>query len=455
MKNLLKQLFERYFNSWWIPAVMSLAVLAAFAAAALPHWNGNPVWVVAQVLAAVFVPSLLGILAAVVWNFIRGRWLKALINLLAVPVCGAAAFSVFALVLVAAMCGPSEDGFGKDIVMPPDMTVELPTDSKTATDTPATDADGQALIASFATNTTSNAGTRALFVDLPVLNEFAGPKRAQLLRHLATSAKWFVTKEQGKIYACRRCVVNGYWQANLNGYYSANTFDRWGDQHFQFRIILGPNGPVLNPPWQDKTTAAKISERIVHLKTIEDQKFKQGIESYLVLESKGAAVEIFEQSPSHNRPFTPLALQQVNNELKSVLASPVAQQRGFDPSLMPPASIKAGEPEIHLANGMQGGIYFVRAYVNPGEPGYVYLKAFEATKNTPLSESRIPARSTEYIGWSNNPQEQFFYTCEITVYEGDWGVYYPARFELWFVPDSGKPERKLLAKIFRIDGWQR
>ena len=121
------------------------------------------------------------------------------------------------------------------------------------------------------------------------------------------------------------------------------------------------------------------------MKAIEDKKYGQGVGSYLVLESKGAALEILEQSPSHNRPFTPLALQQVNNELKSVLASSVARQRGFDPALMPPDSTKAGEPEIHIANGMQGGIYFIRAYVNPGEPGCVYLKAFEATKNTPLS----------------------------------------------------------------------
>jgi hypothetical protein len=104
---------------------------------------------------------------------------------------------------------------------------------------------------------------------------------------------------------------------------------------------------------------------------------------------------------------------------------------------------------------MQGGIYSVCAYVNPGESGYAYLKVFEATKNTPLSTSRIPERSTEFIGWSDNPTEEFFYNSEITVYEGDWGVYYPARFELWFVPDSGKPERKLVEKVFKIEGWQR
>jgi len=200
---------------------------------------------------------------------------------------------------------------------------------------------------------------------------------------------------------------------------------------------------------------AKVSDRVTRLATTEDKQFSQGVESYLVLESKGAALEIFEQSQSHDRPFTPLALQQIAKEIKAVLSSPVAQQRGFDPSLMPPESVKSGDPEIHIENGMQGGIYLVHAYLNPGEPGFTYLKVFEATRNTPLSGDRIPENSTESVGWSDNPGEQFFYSSEITVYEGDWGVYYPARFELWFVPDSGKPERKLIEKIFKVEGWQR
>ncbi len=56
---------------------------------------------------------------------------------------------------------------------------------------------------------------------------------------------------------------------------------------------------------------------------------------------------------------------------------------------------------------------------------------------------------------SDKPKEQFFYNSEITVYEGDWETYYPALLELWFVPDCGKPERKLIEKIFKIEGWQR
>jgi hypothetical protein len=41
------------------------------------------------------------------------------------------------------------------------------------------------------------------------------------------------------------------------------------------------------------------------------------------------------------------------------------------------------------------------------------------------------------------------------IYEGDWGKPYAARFEVWFTPDAGGPERKLAERIFKIEGWQR
>jgi len=30
-----------------------------------------------------------------------------------------------------------------------------------------------------------------------------------------------------------------------------------------------------------------------------------------------------------------------------------------------------------------------------------------------------------------------------------------ARFEVWFEPDNGDPERKLAERIYKIEGWQR
>ena len=108
-----------------------------------------------------------------------------------------------------------------------------------------------------------------------------------------------------------------------------------------------------------------------------------------------------------------------------------------------------------IANGFQGGIYDVYGFLNPGEPGYLYLKAFEVTRGTALSAERLKQDSLEYVGWSDNPDEQFFWNAHIMIGEGDWGTYYPARFEVWFVPASGAPERKLMDKVYRIEGWMR
>ena len=34
-----------------------------------------------------------------------------------------------------------------------------------------------------------------------------------------------------------------------------------------------------------------------------------------------------------------------------------------------------------------------------------------------------------------------------------WGIYYPARIEIWFRPAAGGAPRKLVEKIFRVEGW--
>jgi hypothetical protein len=104
---------------------------------------------------------------------------------------------------------------------------------------------------------------------------------------------------------------------------------------------------------------------------------------------------------------------------------------------------------------MQPGIYGVVYSLNPGEPGSVYLKAFEITKGTPLSVERLEAKSKTRMTWSTDPSERFGAKAGFTIYEGDWGKPYAARVEVWFAPDSGEADRKLAERIYRIEGWQR
>jgi hypothetical protein len=347
---------------------------------------------------------------------------------------------------------PDHDDFGKDIVAPPDMVLADPESELSAPGTEAKDTVGDGQMAAASTNAPPMT-TNSVSVNAVVLGQFKGPSRRVLLRHLATSSKWFLSEEDGKLLAYRRRVIGGRWRNTLGSYYSSSQVGL-SNAHFQCRVVLAPDGPVLDRPWQRCATYAKANAGEVALRTLRNP-YGQGLESYLVVRSSAGAVEIFEQSESANRPFTPLALQEVVQELNMVLNSPTVTATGFDTSLMPPESLGPKQPGIAVVKGMQGGIYLVYAYVNPGTEGHVYLKVYEATRNTPLSAERLKPRSVEYTGWSESPEQTFFYNTEVTVYEGDWGTFYPARFELWFVPGAGGPERKLIEKVFRIEGWQR
>jgi hypothetical protein len=112
---------------------------------------------------------------------------------------------------------------------------------------------------------------------------------------------------------------------------------------------------------------------------------------------------------------------------------------------------------MHLLNYSEvDGTYQVYAYINPQESGYMYLKVFQGGGQIRISDEQIETiHGIEYTGWSSDPQEQFFYNTEVQI--GGWTLAdnLVARFELWFVPDSGKPERKMIERYFNVKnlGW--
>ncbi len=61
--------------------------------------------------------------------------------------------------------------------------------------------------------------------------------------------------------------------------------------------------------------------------------------------------------------------------------------------------------------------------------------------------------SNEWVGWSEDPAEQFLAASFFTIQEGDPGQFYGARFEVWFQPDDrNNLERKLFDQPFKIEG---
>ena len=81
--------------------------------------------------------------------------------------------------------------------------------------------------------------------------------------------------------------------------------------------------------------------------------------------------------------------------------------------------------------------------------------SFNLETGARLSKESITRSSNEFTGWSKIASELFYYNTNITVYEGDWEHFFEARFELWFHPEDGSSERKLVETTRRICGWER
>jgi hypothetical protein len=89
------------------------------------------------------------------------------------------------------------------------------------------------------------------------------------------------------------------------------------------------------------------------------------------------------------------------------------------------------------------------------DSGTIYLKAFEVTKNYRLSAERLSQTSAVIVYNGADSIVRFSSRGTMTIYEGDWGKPYAARFEVWFKANNDQQDRKLMEKIYKIEGWQR
>jgi len=299
----------------------------------------------------------------------------------------------------------------------------------------------------------------------PTLNAFADPKnRALLERHLASSAAWRLTRFgehpgcRGTLAALKRRPVEGGWETTLHGYIS----DRGDGPYCQTRTMLrleayaaGSSDGWIRNDWYDECVpGARARVRVNKSKSYSGGAF----ESYLLVQAPaGVALEIMDDEMTTERRETTRLLAAVNAELKALLASKAARERGFDPALLPAGSMVINkDDQLTLADGMQPGIYMVSGYINPGERGNVYLRVFNEQTGEEVMLDMEKARTVEYIGWSDKPEEKFWFQSEAWCKVGDWEHEYPARFEVWFEPArKGGAPRLLTVGKRKIFGWER
>ena len=446
MKVNAKKIVTAYFGSWWIPSITAFLSLIAFMVMSLP--NLKHLTVLANGLLLFLGLSLLGILAAAVWNLVKKHWGKGIVNLLMFPLLLIACLIGSGFLMFASMFGTSDDGFADQLIIPDNIEISQPLDWDEESQGRPGDTFQSSLLAALATPGNEDASITAELPSLVLLSKNAPDI---LMRYLATSPSWRVFREKGARFATRRWMIGTHWRYVLHGYYAHITFIIAGQMQalprFQSRLTLGFSGK----PWSRASRKSTLMQQgqTMRLNLSIGNKVN---ESHCVITADELIVEVFEQSEAIERRLTKATLVHLEEELRPLAMDP---EWSTIQSMLPPGTIRRGEPTIELRESFQPGIYDSEIWVNPGESGMIYLKAYEVTQDYRLSAERLKERSNEWVGWSDDPSQLFLSNTHFKIYEGDWGKPYAARFEVWFVPDSGEGERKLIEKIFRIEGWQR
>ncbi len=442
----MKRLVRFYFSSWWLPALSFFALLGCFAISAIPHWH--LVHILPGILFTLAVLALIGVLSAAIWNLIQKRWIKGVVNILLLIPCAVVTLFAFGFLMLVSIFGPSEDGFADNLTIPEDIDISKPESPPWGGSprriTTGTDSFQNRIREALAI---PGSDDPAFVASLPSLRIASTEYRKTLLDYLDASPDWHVFFQQGNRFASRRWHYAGEPRDTLHGYIS----EFGGESKFQTRTLL----------CLDRKQWSRYSVQFAEEGTASILPgMRRGnalYESRVMLDCGGVWLEIFEQSDAPERRVTKATLRALEQEFSVFLADPLlalADARSQSHELAT-RNVDPGAAEIRLFTGMQPGIYSVVYTLNPQESGSVYLRAYEVTQGTPLSVNRLQERSMTRMTWSPEPLERFTARSGFTIYEGDWGKPYAARFEAWFIPDSGAPERQLAERIFKIEGWQR
>ncbi|MCH2034195.1 MAG: hypothetical protein MK202_11860 [Tenacibaculum sp.] len=135
-----------------------------------------------------------------------------------------------------------------------------------------------------------------------------------------------------------------------------------------------------------------------------------------------------------------------------VLSFPIISNQE-DAILDEPVSVK--NLNFQLYNSFQPGLYNYDFWLKTNSNGVIYLRAFEITKNTELSSETLKSRSSIKVSDTKDSLVKFSTKNHFTIYEGDWGQPYGARFEIWFKAENNSKAEKLTEKNYIIEGWMR
>ncbi len=111
--------------------------------------------------------------------------------------------------------------------------------------------------------------------------------------------------------------------------------------------------------------------------------------------------------------------------------------------------------DFQLYNSFQPGLYEYDLWIDSKESGIIFLRVYEITQEIELSTPELKKSSSIRINNTNGIVQKFSTKEDFTIYEGDWGKPYGARFEIWFKSENNKKEVKIFEKNYIVEGWMR
>jgi hypothetical protein len=434
-RNRLRHAFRRhYLLTLWLPFLVTVVALFA---SSLPYpWELHHLPIVFHGI------NLLGLLYLLVTAIVRLGNKRIAPGLVTLACLVLAILSFIPAMIAGGIAHWIYDDFASDLTIPDDIEISKPASNRPVGLGLATASDSfqRALLESLASPPPSG----ELTLSLPSLEALQADHPDLLLRFLAAHPGWRVYSERGARHATRRWRIKDRWRPRLHNYYSS--FNSSDGPRFQSRTNIGLDGKS----WARNLWGSSYQRILPGIPTQPKLKIgKSLVTSSIAVPVGDLLVEQFEQSETNSRPITTTAFEQLEVEFAALASDPTWEHAR---TLLPEDAItRDTSPSIDLF--ARSGNFDAHIRCNPGEPGSLYIKAREVTRDYLLSRQRLQTASNERVGWSDNPDELFLSATNFTIREGEGGQHYAANFEVWFQPDSGGPERKLLERIFRIQGW--
>lgn len=431
------------FLPWvWIPIGIMVAGCAAEFALSVPGKSPGG-WAAATGLLGGF--TYFGLQS--IGRLFLKQWIPAGMAVLRLLFLVPAIFVVTAAWMFSAAFDSTEDHFADNLKMPEGIEIAVPSEEAWTTPSNA-QSDDDTFQAGIREALAKPGGDDEKFApSVPSLRRASKEFPKEFRDYIDAAPEWGGFPEQGNRFAARRWKYGGEYRDTLHGYHSEFN----GKAGFQTRCLLC----LDKKQWSryEVQTVPESAKPIAPEMTVGNNLDANRV----MIDCDGVWLELYEESGTRERRVTKATLRMLEHEFAEFLKNPAAavaaaRQRSRDIALA--TANKTGVP-LMLQNGMQPGMYVARYTLNPGEPGLVYLKAFEVTQGTPLSTDSLRAASEKPMTWSKEPSEKFGAKAGFMIYEGDWGKPYAARFEVWFKPESGAPERKLAESVFKIEGWMR